>query len=145
MGLAGDYLVNAFIGEDKRDWIQDFYKPQSADRRITDLKKVKQSGTKPTLDQGKYTGEYFAKMYGDITVKAENSDLKLHFSHSPKLSATLKHWHHNTWEIVWDMTHAWFDFGLATFSINEKLEVTGLKLNVPNGDIFYHEFDIKKK
>jgi len=84
-------------------------------------------------------------MYGDITVKQDGAKLRLEFSHSPTLSATLRHWHNDTWEIQWDETHAWFDFGLVRFELNDKLEVSGMKMNVPNGDIFFDEYDIVKK
>ena len=138
-------IVNEFIKEDKRDWIVSSYEPQQPDERVTNLKRARMKGTQPTLTARKYAGQYFAKMYGDISVKIEGGRLRLYFSHSPDLSATLKHWHNNTWEIVWDETHAWFDFGLATFELNDQLDVSGIKLNVPNGDIFFDEYTIVRK
>lgn len=138
-------IINEFIEEDERNWIKDFYTPQTKDKRIVALQEAKLSGTKPTLQLSLYTGEYLADMYGDITISQEGKDLKLSFSHSPKLSATLKHWHKDTWQLIWDETHAWFDFGLVTFQLNDALNVTGMKMNVPNGDIFFDEYEIVKK
>ena len=139
------YIFNQFIKADDTDWVEKFYRKQSEDKRIKALKEAKLSGTKPTKENAAYEGEYFADMYGDITVTEENGKLRLLFSHSPDLSATLEHWHNNTWEIKWDKVHAWYGFGLASFELNEKLEVTGMSLNVPNGDIFFHEYDIVRK
>ena len=57
----------------------------------------------------------------------------------PQLSATLKHWHYDVWEIDWDNIHAWFDFGTLKFNLNNNLEITGMDFSVPNGDIFFEE------
>ncbi|MEL6561636.1 MAG: serine hydrolase [Bacteroidota bacterium] len=138
-------IINQFIEEEKKDWIAESFRPQAVDQRIVDLKNAKLSGTEPSLKLNKYTGAYHADMYGEMTIKKEGNDLRLTFSHSPKLGAKLKHWHNDTWEIIWDETHAWFDFGLVTFTLNNKLEVTGMKMNVPNGDIFFDEYEIIKK
>ncbi|MGD1957454.1 MAG: serine hydrolase [Fulvivirga sp.] len=138
-------IFNLFIKEDQRDWVADFYRPQKEEERIIKLKVNRETGTKPSVDQSTYAGAYFADMYGDILIKKEGGDLKLHFSHSPDLSASLSHWHYDTWKIEWDQAHAWFDFGLITFELNENREVTGFKMNVPNGDIFFDEYDIVKK
>jgi len=43
------YILNQFIKEDQRDWIGEFYSPQSADERITALKKAKLKGTEPEV------------------------------------------------------------------------------------------------
>lgn len=138
-------IFNMFIEEDKQDWVANFHSPQQEDSRIVKLKENRRTGTTSTLQQAEYAGNYFADMYGDISVKEEGEKLRLHFSHSPKLSATLTHWHHDTWQIEWDETHAWFDFGLVTFHLNDNLEVTGMKMNVPNGDIFFDEYEIMRK
>ncbi|MEM6524367.1 MAG: serine hydrolase [Bacteroidota bacterium] len=138
-------IFNLFIKEDQRDWVADFFRPQKEDERIIKLKEARKTGTKPSVDQSIYAGAYFADMYGDISIKEEVGNLKLHFSHSPDLSASLSHWHYDTWKIEWDQTHAWFDFGLITFELNENREVTGFNINVPNGDIFFDEYTIVKQ
>lgn len=138
-------IINQFIDAEQKDWIAESFSPQTEDERIIALKNAKLSGTSPTLKLNQYTGKYHADMYGEMSVGKEGGDLKLSFSHSPKLGAKLKHWHKDTWEIIWDETHAWFDFGLVTFTLNDKLEVIGMKMNVPNGDIFFDEYEIIKK
>ncbi len=138
-------IFNMFIQEDQQDWISNFHRPQKEDQRIVELKENRRAGTSPSVEISAYAGDYFADMYGDISVKEEEGKLRLHFSHSPDLSATLTHWHNDTWQIEWDNTHAWFDFGLVTFHLNDNLEVVGMKMNVPNGDIFFDEYEIVKK
>ncbi len=138
-------IFNLFIKEDQQDWIASFYEAQMEDERILKLKRNRLTGTSPGLELPEYTGNYYADMYGNFSVKLEGEQLRLSFSHSPGLSATLTHWHNNTWQIEWDNTHAWFDFGLLTFHLNDNLEVTGMKMNVPNDDIFFDEYEIVKK
>lgn len=139
-------IINDFIGEDKRDWSNEYLnKPSSGSDPIAELKKAKVSGSKPKKSLTKYTGAYEAKMHGDILIKKEGKDLKLEFSNAPDLSATLRHWHYDTWEIVWDETHAWFDFGLVKFTFDSQLEVSGLQFDVPNYDIFFDELVVIKK
>jgi CubicO group peptidase (beta-lactamase class C family) len=138
-------IFNLFIEEDKQDWIKNFYKPQTEDQRIVKLKASRLEGTSPSLEQAEYAGNYFADMYGDISVIEIAGQLKLYFSHSPDLSATLSHWHNDTYQIMWDNTHAWFDFGLLTFHLDDNLAIKGMKMNVPNGDIFFDEYEIVKK
>ncbi len=138
-------IFNLFIKEDKQDWIANFYQPQKQDERIIKLKENRLTGTSPDLELSQYAGKYYADMYGDFSVKLEEDQLRLYFSHSPDLSASLTHWHNNTWQIEWDNTHAWFDFGLLTFLLNDNMEVSGMKMNVPNDDIFFDEYEIVKK
>ena len=108
------------------------------------IKSKKIAGTSPALSENDYTGNYHSDMYGTMTISAIENKLRLDFEHSPALSATLEHWHYDTWEIIWDRVHAWFGFGTLQFLLNNKLEITGMKLDVPNNDIFFHELEIYK-
>ncbi len=139
------YIFNQFIGEDKQDFIETFYRAPNDFANVPEIKAARLEDTRPSKAITDYAGEFYASMYGDISVRYENEKLRLVFSHSPELSATLEHWHNDTFEIKWDKVHAWFDFGLATFELDDQLEITGMKLNVPNNDIFFHEYDIVKK
>ncbi len=140
------WILNQFIKEDMRDWSEEHLnRPSSGSDPIADLKAAKKSGTKPTLPVKAYSGTYDAPMHGDIVITQSGQDLNLSFAKAPLLSAKLRHWHHDTWEIVWNETHAWFDFGLVTFDLNNRLEVTGLSFEVPNYDIFFDELVVTKK
>lgn len=139
-------LLNEFIGEDKRDWSQEFLnRPSDGSDPVKERKAARIPNTKPSLSLENYTGIYDAPMHGAIEVQAGNGQLKLSFDRAPQLSATLKHWHHDTWEIIWDETHAWFDFGTVQFELDHKAQVTGMEIDVPNYDIFFHEIEITKR
>ena len=64
--------------------------------------------------------------------------------HSPELSSTLKHFHHDVFEIVWDFEQAWFQFGTVKFNTDNYLKVTGIDFDVPNDDIFFEELKPRK-
>jgi hypothetical protein len=114
-------------------------KRQSEDKRVSERKEKRITGTKPSLSIEKYTGIYNAPIYGKIEVKQENGILRLYFEHTPELSASLEHWHYDVWKINWDKTQAWFNFGTVKFNMTNNLEITGMDFDVPNDDIFFEE------
>ena len=147
-GISGGlsmWLINQFTEEDQRDWVAEYYQEQSDFEGIKEIREAKMAGTSPSLALADYTGAYDAALYGGIEISEDQGKLRLTFEYSPALSATLEHWHNDTWEIKWDEQHAWFDFGLVSFDLNDQLEVTGMKINVPNGDIFFDELAIVKR
>lgn len=74
-----------------------------------------------------------------MTIKKVGENLKLTFSHSPLLSATLTHWHYDVWKINWDYPQAWFSFGTIKINTDNNQKVTGFDFDVPNDDFFFHE------
>ncbi|MEM9326287.1 MAG: serine hydrolase, partial [Bacteroidota bacterium] len=141
------WIMNQFLKADLRDWSKERLESNSSggESRISVLKRAKVEGTMPSAELSSYEGSYDAPMHGDIKVIQDGNDLQLTFSKAPLLSATLRHWHHDTWEIVWDETHAWFDFGLITFQLDNQRQVRGLEFEVPNYDIFFDELEVVKK
>jgi CubicO group peptidase (beta-lactamase class C family) len=138
-----NYVLNAFMGIEEKHWsaemLEKSKKSQLEDTRISERIGKRVAGTKPSLDIEKYTGTYFAPVYGKIEVNLENDNLRLNFENTPELSATLEHWHYDVWKINWDKTHAWFTFGTVKFNMTNNLEITGMDFDVPNNDIFFEE------
>jgi CubicO group peptidase (beta-lactamase class C family) len=145
---ATNYAIDAFLGIKETDWsaklLEDADKRQKEDTRIADIKAKKVQNTKPTLPLDKCTGTYKSAIYGNIVVSNDKGKLKLAFEHTPALSATLSHWHYDTWEIVWNEKHAWFGFGTVKFNTDNNMNVTGLDFEVPNDDIFFEELKAVK-
>ena len=137
------YAFDQFLKTGNKDWSADFLKRtlqnQSNDSRIAEIKKAKVTSTKTSVSPSKYIGTYSSEIYGKIEVKDEKGKMRLYFEEAPRLAATLIHWHYDTYEIVWDEKHAWFDFGTLQFLLNNKLEITGMDFNVPNDDFFFEE------
>jgi hypothetical protein len=137
------YTLETLLGLEPRDWSAEMLpraeRRMQEDPRITAIKNARILNTHPTMELKNYTGTYQSVIYGNIAVSLENGRLRLHFEHSPDLSATLSHWHYDVWEIKWDIPHAWFDFGVVKFNTGNKQQVTGLDFEVPNRDIFFEE------
>jgi CubicO group peptidase (beta-lactamase class C family) len=137
------YTLDKLLSVETIDWSKKYLeqrnKNEKSDLRITDRKAKRELNTSPSIPIEKFSGEYFSDMYGKITIEDNNGQLKLNFEHSPLLSASLTHWHHDVWEIKWDHEQAWFSFGTIKINANNNMEVVGFDFDVPNDDFFFEE------
>lgn len=146
-----NYTLDAFLKATPRDWskenLERYSKHVQNDSRIQDRIKSRVQGTKPSLPLKNYTGEYETPVYGTITVTEEAQKMKIRFQHTPDLTATLTHWHYDTWKMEWDRPEviAWFTFGTVKFETDNNGKVTGISFDVPNDDFWFEEFNAKKK
>lgn len=143
------YIANQYLQKDTRDWSAEYLeRARSRNGHKDDVEERRSkrvSGTKPSVDPSLFDGVYYDPMFGDITITQDGEAFRIEFADAPKLSATLEHWHYDTYEIKWDEEHAWFDFGTVSFELDNNLEVDGIEFDVPNGDIFFHELHPRKK
>lgn len=145
-----NYIINTYLGRDTEGWLKKAVErqvrgKQNWDKRRQEREEARVEGTRTTHDLSAYTGTYHSPTMGDITIEAVAGKLELHFADSPKLDATLSHWHYDTFRINWQETHAWFDFGTLQFELDNNLKVSGLSFDVPNDDIFFHEIEADKE
>ena len=142
------YILNQYLEMDKRDWSKEFLdRSRSSNGHKEDVderKAARVSNTSTSIAKDDLVGTYFDPMYGEIYVSNEGESLRLSFESAPRLGATLEHWHYDTYQIMWDEEHAWFDFGTISFEVDNNLKVEGFEFDVPNGDIFFHELHPKK-
>lgn len=143
------YALDKFLGvTTKKDWSADYLKLKNEalkkDTRIADRKKSRVLNTEPIIKPEDFVGKYESKVYGEITIVEKNKELKLEFSHSPLLSATLTHWNYDVWQIHWDHPQAWFSFGTIKIETDNNLNVTGFDFDVPNDDFFFEELKPQK-
>jgi len=141
---ATNYALELFMGLTPRDWsaqlLERTKSREQADTRISDRKERRVLGTSPSLPLKEYAGTYKSDMHGNINVLLDaKNQLRLEFENSKYLSATLKHWHYDVWEIIWDNKHAWFSFGTVKFNLDNNLKIQGIDFDVPNDDIFFEE------
>jgi hypothetical protein len=142
-------IVDAYLGDSVRDWSgygleRDNRSKTAFANRMDSFRDARVEGTSPTLERDNIEGTYHDDLYGGIVVATEEGTLRLTFPRSPDLNATLEHFHYDTYEIKWDQTHSWFDFGTVQFESNHKREVVGMSFSVPNEDIFFEEINPKK-
>ncbi|WP_157472190.1 serine hydrolase [Neolewinella persica] len=129
-----DWLTDATDREDKgrASWQEKFTAPKAS--RVMD--------TKPTVGVDDMVGTYADPLFGKFeVVRTGERQLELHFDRSPSLNATLSHWHYDTWKLEWHEPHAWFDFGTVQFLKDNRQQVSGLRFDVPNDDIFFEELE----
>lgn len=142
--------MDVLFGKETKDWskmgLDRYLKGASntADMK-NDIVKARVKNTTPSVSNANLTGTYQDDLYKrDIKIQNTGNSLRLTFEDAPGLSATLKHWHFDTYEIVWDEPQAWFDFGTLQFIKDNNNQVTGMEFDVPNHDIFFHEMHPKK-
>lgn len=143
------YIINQYLQAEGNDFSAEALARNTNNKGhyddIAERTAARAKGTKPTLSLEQYAGTYWAGLPGKVLVEKQGNQLRFQFEDNPSLAGTLSHWHYDTWEIQWDETHAWFDFGTLQFKLDNNLKVIGLHFDVPNGDIFFDEVDLVRK
>ncbi len=150
IGALPNYIADAFLtGKNSKNWSKDMLASrerwEKADTRIADRKAARVLNTQPTLSKDQMVGTYISPLYGKIEVKQEGELLKVIYEHTPSYNCSLRHWHYDTWEIVWDVPQAWFEHGTIKFNYDNNMKVLGLEYDVPNDDIFFEEIKAVKR
>ena len=145
-GAITDFVVDKYLGLEEINYSEEALKDMSYPMydRIDAIKAKRVLNTQPSLSLDDYVGIFYTPMYGNIHIKKGPNGLLLEFEDAPLLMASLTHWHYDTFEIKWDVEHAWFDFGTVQFEFDQARNITGIKIDVPNNDIFFHELELKK-
>lgn len=145
-----NYIINTYLEIDTEGWLKKAVERQQNGKKTWDNRHqerldARALDTKPSLPLNSYAGKYQDPMFGEIEIKLVGEELQLIFTTAPNLNANLSHWHYDTWQINWQETHAWFDFGTLQFTLDNNRKVTGLSFDVPNDDIFFHEIEASKQ
>lgn len=142
------YIANQFMKKDMRDWSKEYLERSRANNDHKDQVEKREIArvinTQPSLKSESVIGDYHDPMFGNISISEKDGKFRMEFEYAPLLGASLEHWHYDTYQIIWDEEHAWFDFGTVSFSKSNNLDVEGLSFDVPNYDIFFHELNPKK-
>ncbi len=146
---VANYIRDTYLGIDKTGWLEKAVESENKSRtkwkaKFSGPQKSRVTGTTPSIDLSVMTGYYHDPLFGNVIITTDNSGkLAIHFEGAPALSATLSHWHYDTWEIDWKEEHAWFDFGTVQFLLDNDRAVKGLNFQVPNDDIFFEEINVE--
>jgi len=150
MSAVVQYIIDRYLNLPEKDiaatQLENYEKYRKQDTRIAHMKAARKLNTKPTLPLSSFTGTYYTNLYGNIDIKLHGKDqLKMYFERTSAYQATLKQWHYDVWEIVWDNNgQSFYSFGTVKFVTDNNLKVTGLEFEVPNDDIFFEELKPKK-
>jgi CubicO group peptidase (beta-lactamase class C family) len=145
-----NWALDELIGKHEHDWSAENLKKAAEDRAKKKKKRAEETekhvaNAKPSLALEKYTGRFGGPMYGDATITLEDGKLVLRFIPNPALTADLKPWEHDVFEVKWQTKHAWFGDGKLQFLLNFQSAVTEFKMDVPNEDFWFDELEFKKR
>ncbi len=140
-------VVDQFLGAPPRDWSQEnletFKKSRQAfQARIDETIKSVAPDSKPSHPLEDYVGDFRCPLYGDASIKLENGSLVMRLAPNPTMVADLTPLHYDTFVIHWRNKSAWYEEGTAHFVANSKGKFTEIKLDVPNDDLWFHEFNL---
>ncbi|MEO2012375.1 MAG: serine hydrolase [Pirellulaceae bacterium] len=143
------HLLDEVLGGEKTDWsklmLEDFKKDRAKyDKRMLESVTPRLENTKPSLKLEQYVGTYRDVMFGDTTLEVVDEKLVLSFAINKDLVADLSHMHRDTFAIQWRREFAWFGNGNLQFRLNNKTNVTGFELDVPNEDLWFYEMHFKR-
>ena len=92
-----------------------------------------------------YSGTYTDKMYGDVMVWEKDGNLNFKMVRTQIFEAQLEHWNLETFTFRFDTNLSSLPEGKLWFNLDKNGKIKGLKIDVPNPDFFFTEFDFKKQ
>ena len=98
-----------------------------------------------TYDLSAYTGTYTDKMYGDVIVWEQEGSLFFKMARTSIFQAKLEHWNLEVFTFRFDPALSSLPEGKLWFNLDKNGEISGLKIDVPNPDFFFTEFDFIKQ
>jgi len=100
-------------------------------------------GAKSSLELSDYAGIYNSEAYGNIILRVIGDQLAFQFEPTSIFRGTLRHWHYDTFRLNWG-TQMMLPSGFMTFVLDADGKVSELKVDVPNPDFDFTEFEFKK-
>ncbi|MDP3462439.1 MAG: serine hydrolase [Bacteroidales bacterium] len=101
------------------------------------------AGTVQSLNTTAYAGYYGCSVYDSIQVYQHKGELMLKFMRSPTFIGTLKHWHYDTYELVFKELPS-LPRGFVTFTIDRNGKPSEMEIYLNNPDFDFREFDLKR-
>lgn len=142
-------FFDMYFGNEDKDWSKLYlgYYKSSFEREKERVKKLmadKIPNTKPSLSLDKYTGKYTDKAYGTAEIEQKNGKLVLKYAPATDVIGDLEHYHYDVFTVKLRDTPS-LPLGTVQFFMNEKGEIKSMKVNIPNPDFYFDEFDFVKE
>lgn len=142
-------VLDTYLSTENFDWSNLFYRFYIGNKDYEKEEFAKKEGernqnTKPTLELEKYCGTYNSILYGDCEVKLEKGKLQIQLLPAPDFISKLEHWQNDTFSVKFEKFPS-LPQGTVNFTIDEKSQVTNLKIDVPNPDFDFTELEFVKK
>ena len=127
-------VIDRFLGLERRDWTTTIKQVIAGlEARGDSAAKRREAGrvkdSKPSLALASYAGTFSDSLYGDVTLREEAGKLVLTFGLRQGASATLEHWHFDTFRATWNdptMGTSMLTFHLGGDAKVRSVEVEGL-------------------
>lgn len=121
-------LLDHYLDAPKHDWVADFGAFKKG--RVTTANaaldaidqaqaKTKSAGGKPSLPLAGYTGKFADPWYGPINISQDKGRLRIDFTKTPNMMATLEYWQYDTFIARWD------DKGIEPAYVTFALDASG--------------------
>ncbi|PKO07126.1 MAG: hypothetical protein CVU41_03390 [Chloroflexi bacterium HGW-Chloroflexi-3] len=139
-------VLDQILGLEETPWSDIYAKIQTESFQkkadlLNERRQSRKENTTTSLALNHYCGDYHDPKTGLISVYQTGNKLRLSFEHSKCFHAELRHWHQDTFEIVWDDTY--IPVGLLTFMINHDGIPDRIQLDQPNLlDVDFTELEI---
>lgn len=148
----GNELLDHYLGlpDAQHDWVADFAQwnaarlKAGADALAAAAAGVDKGGRgRPSLPLAAYAGDYADAWYGPIGVAFEGGRLRLDFTQSPGMVATLSHHRHDTFRADWDDKA--IEPAYVTFSLDAEGKVARITMKAvsPTADFSYNYQDLE--
>lgn len=143
------YTLDAFLaGKNERDWSNIFYNFKVAGeaqeaKTEADHQAARAKKTSPSLDLADFAGTYRDKMYGDASITLDGKELLLKLLPAEaKFTATMEHWHYDTFRI--QLKDAFITPGFVNFTFDSAHKVDGFTIDLPHPDFHFFNLDFKR-
>jgi len=142
-------ILDRYFGKEDKDWSEfyySFYKNGQMRKKAELVRKHENQNkeAKASLKLADYAGTYKCEMYGNVKVKLENDKLVAVFEPTPMFVGDLEHFEYNTFAIKLRNIDA-LPEGDANFILNSKGKVEELRIDIPNPDFDFTEFQFFKQ
>lgn len=135
-------ILDYFLSTDTTNWSEKFLVYQ----KVADKKSVEEKviPIPPNLNLKSYTGKYHSEVYGDVLIKLHENELELAMLQSPIFIGKLNEFEADTFQIRMTKVPS-LPIGKVYFKLYEKGGVQSLKINIPNPDFYFDEFEFIKE
>ncbi len=142
-------IADQYLGRDPGAWITEARERDVSGRRdfldrIATAVAAPETQTAAPFAEELTAGTYRCPLYGDAEIRLEDQKPVLRLLPNPELVADLEYLQGNLWRIRWRKTFAWFGDGTVEFIRNGDGQVSRLKLDVPNEDLWFDELQLQR-
>ena len=140
-------LAGETNGEDWSELYMGFKKKSDKRKAVKHAKSDSLQNTLGSLTHNlsDYTGTYTDKIYGDVEVWEQNGSLYFKMTRTSIFEAKLEHWNLEIFTFRFDTSLSSLPEGKLWFKLDKNGEISRLKIDVPNPDFFFTEFDFIKQ